>query len=231
MSHRITARSGGGFSLVELLVTIAIIAILASLLLPALGKARDRAKQIACLGNIRTFGMAISNYASDYGYIIASSYPLTGAGAVPWYAQLRLYTGADVRNKFGCEGDNGIPGSFYGDIRDRYACPSIRLEDIPGANTLKATLAPSVNYLDDGERYLKGPSFPQPSRLLILGDVIYGGSIERTSLPYGGIHFRHGNGANLLYGDMHAGLRVKGTFSASSSPFWSPKATYANLPD
>lgn len=54
------------FTLIELLVVIAVIALLMGLLIPVLGRAREKARRVACMGNVRQFIVGIQVYAGDY---------------------------------------------------------------------------------------------------------------------------------------------------------------------
>lgn len=104
-----------GFTLVELLVVIAVIGILASLLLPALGKAKGKGQQTLCLSNLRQINFAIRLYADDYAdslpvLPVPNPYP-NGVGA--YYKQL-------VKGYLGLLGP-ALPGEKV------FICPSDRI--------------------------------------------------------------------------------------------------------
>ncbi len=110
----------GGFTLIELLVVIAIIGILAAMLLPALNGARDRAKTISCVSNLKQIGLAIVLYADDYGGYMPQASTTDGIG---WQDRLVKYLKQIT-------GTVGVGDYTWRRNQHVFCCPASKLNNI-----------------------------------------------------------------------------------------------------
>ncbi len=99
-------RNARGFTLVELLVVIGIIAILMSMLMPALSRAKQKGNKIACVNNVRQLGLSAALYAGDYDSEFPRRLHMTNA----WMFALKSYYGNSSRtnNSTSKEGNSKI---------------------------------------------------------------------------------------------------------------------------
>ncbi len=146
-----------GFTLIELLVVISIIAVLMSIMMPALARVREQAKQTSCMSNMKSLAQATMVYSSDY----KGRYPLAGSrnsagqmyGAYPyapyWDVRLLSYlgtSGVDISIDAGKTGDGGDGGSIA--LREDWKkhegaikifnCPSSRMLDKEGTQRIES---------------------------------------------------------------------------------------------
>ena len=204
--QRHEARPPRAFTLIELLVVIAIIGILASMLLPSLAGAKQRAKLILCVSNLRQMGLAIQLYVDDYQdrYPLASVAdvdPVTGASTgvaklvtqtlggrdpVPplasFYASARarpLWSYVKPSAVFKCPDDRGQPG--YGFAPSNYQSVGCSYQ----YNAGKLTLLSGGSYLGRPKGTFESIAgqregwVPDPSRFILMHEPparIYAGA-------------------------------------------------------
>ncbi len=109
------------FTLIELLVVISIIALLISILLPALRKAREAAQASACLSNVRQLSMSGSAYAVDN----SSYFPYQYASSPTWIVRDPLTNSLDINGNYAEESWIGNLFPYMNKSRAAFICPSI----------------------------------------------------------------------------------------------------------
>ena len=122
---KINVNKAKGFTLLELVVVVAIISILAALLLPALGRAKAKAQQPACMNNLRQIGLAIHMYAEDSSDAFPQATNSPPASFTAYTMLMKSYVGLtgtkpERAKLFACPAD-----TFYWDSGDGLVSQSL----------------------------------------------------------------------------------------------------------